>query len=31
MEKYEITSQDLKDISIVKSKLRDTKIDEIIK
>ena len=31
MEKYEITSQDLKDVSIVKSKLRDTKIDEIIK
>ena len=31
MKKYNITEQDLNDISIVKTKLRDVNIDEIIK
>lgn len=31
MAKYGLTDSDLKSIDIVKSKLRDTKIDEIIK
>lgn len=31
MKKYDITKEDMKDITIVKSKLRDINIDEILK
>jgi hypothetical protein len=31
MKKYNITKEDMKDITIVKSKLRDVNIDEILK